>query len=262
MIKLLKLETAQLTPASITVTWSFESGNEDFNDYRINLYQAQGPATDISEYNLVASGLNPAITSSAEDTSVRNLTDKFVDYFYRISVSGLNGQGYYISDYAAFTVQQDKYAREIERRRGLVFDHHSGQDFFILKRKSYGTLCPDCYDPTLGRTTKSKCTTCYDTGYVGGYMNPVKTRGQINERPTREMHQMFGGWQDQDAVLYLQGNPPLNPKDIIVDRISRRWIVLNLGAAQKSMYTISQIAQLRQIEKDDVMYQYYIDTRI
>jgi len=133
---------------------------------------------------------------------------------------------------------------------------------YILKRKTYGSFCTVCYDETLQRTTQSKCTTCYDTGYVGGYYTRIKTKGQISERPTRSVHQLFGSWEDQDAALYLQADPPVNPKDIVVDRLSRRWIILNVGAAQKSMGTFAQIIQLRQIEKDDVMYQYYLDTRL
>ena len=127
---------------------------------------------------------------------------------------------------------------------------------------AFGTFCPVCYDETLGRTIQAGCLTCYDTGFVSGYYAPITARGQLNERPTRLTYQLFGDWQDQDAVLYIPGNPPINPKDIIIDRISRRWIVLNVGSAQKAMHIIGQIAQIRQIEKADVMYSYYIDTRL
>jgi hypothetical protein len=68
------------------------------------------------------------------------------------------------------------------------------------------------------------------------------------------MHQMFGAWQDQDSVLYIPASPPLVPKDIIVDRLSRRWVVLNAGSYGKATHSLGQIAQLRQIEKDDVVY--------
>jgi hypothetical protein len=97
---------------------------------------------------------------------------------------------------------------------------------------------------------------------VTGYYKPIVVRGQINERPTRRTYQLFGDWNDQDGVLYIQGTCPINPKDIIVDRIFRRWIVITVGTAAKAMHTIGQIAQIRQIEKADIMYSYYVDTRL
>lgn len=259
MIKLLTIETAQLSPASITISWKFESSIEDFGDYRLSILQAQSPETNLELYDTLTSGINPETTSYYEDTSVSGITDKYVDYFYRIIVSGLSGQGVKISDMYGIAISEDKYAREIERRRALVLDLHSGQTFYAVKRRTYGTVCPICVDVTLQRTTQSECTTCYGTGYVNGYYTPIPCRGQLNERPTRSMHQLFGDWQDQDAVLYMKSNPPINPKDVIVDKLFRRWLVLNVGAAQKSVHTIAQIAQLRQIERADIIYQLPVD---
>ncbi len=259
MIKLLTLETAQLSTASITVSWKFESSTEDFNGYRLSILQAQSPVDDLSLYDVIGSGINPADTSMFEDTTVSGITDKFVDYFYRVIVSGLSGQGVKVSEPYGIAVEEDKYAREIERRRELVLRLHSGQTFYLFKRRTYGTVCPICYDPTLQRTTQSDCTTCYGTGYVNGYYVPIPARGQINERPTRSMHQLFGNWHDQDAVLYTQANPPLNPQDLVVDKLFRRWIIQSVGAVQKSVHTFGQISQIRQAERADVIYQLPVD---
>lgn len=259
MIKLLTLETLQQVDSSIRVSWKFESSIEDFNLYRLSLLQAQAPESDLSLYETVASGINPDTTSYYEDASLSGITDKFIDIYYRVVVSGLSGQGVKVSDPYGLMLEEDKYAREIERRRALVFDLHSGQTFYICKRKSYGTVCPTCVDTTLQRTTTSSCTTCYGTGYVNGYYTPIPARGQLNERPTRSMHQLFSDWQDQDAVFYNQASPPINPKDVIVDKLYRRWLVLSTGASQKSVHTIGQISQLRQIERADIIYQLPVD---
>jgi len=82
--------------------------------------------------------------------------------------------------------------------------------------------------------------------------------GQLMERPVREIHQMFGAWQDQDSALYCEALPAINPKDILVDRLSRRWIVLNTGSYSKGTHSIGQIVQLRQIEKEDIVYTFPI----
>ena len=259
MLKLLRLETVQTVASSIRIDWAFDSSTENFEDYRLSILQAQAPEADLSLYETVVSGINPDTTSYYEDASLSGVTDKYIDIYYRMVVSGLSGQGVKVSDPYGMALEEDKYAREIERRRALVLDLHSGQTFYVLKRKSYGTVCTICVDTILQRTTSSSCTTCYGTGYVHGYYTPIPCRGQLNERPTRSTHQLFGNWQDADSVFYNQATPPLNPQDVIVDKLYRRWLVLATGASQKSVHTIAQISQLRQIERADVIYQLPVD---
>jgi hypothetical protein len=256
MLKLLDIRTQQVTAGAISVSWYMESSTEDFNNYRLTVYQARARAADLAEYDIVASGINPAITLSVLDTSMAGITSKWMDFYYRIMISGVSGQGIFISAPYGISYTWDKYAAEIVRRREIVLQLHSAQTYHLLKLKHFGTLCPDCYDPTLQRVTESKCLTCYGTGYVGGYYNPIEVRGQINQRPTREMHQLFGAWQDQDAVLYTQAIESVNPKDIVIDSVFTRWIVLNVGSNQKGSHPIGQIAQLRQLERDDIVYQF------
>lgn len=254
MLTLTTIDLTQYTPDTVTITWQFESTPKLFSDYRLSIYKSQAPETDLSFYDLVASGINPQTTNIIYD-SMRGVTNKFITYWYVMLVSGLSGQGTFQSEPYHIEVQEDRIAREIQRRRQLVFDYHSGNDFPLLKRRDYGTVCPTCFDPILQRTTMSKCLTCYDTGYLGGYYPDIHVQGQLNERPVRETYQMFMSWQDQDAVFYSPAEPHIKPKDIVVDRQNRRWIVLNVGTAQKSMHAIGQISQLRQIEKADIIYQ-------
>ena len=74
------------------------------------------------------------------------------------------------------------------------------------------------------------------------------------ERPVQSRLQLFGDWQDSDSVLYCEALPPINSKDILVDRLSRRWIVLNVGSYSKGTHSIGQIVQLRQLEIQDIIY--------
>jgi hypothetical protein len=254
MLVITRLESYQTVPTHVVVSWIIQSTSENLNDYRLYVYRCEAPSANLSDYTLLSADLNPNTTASFNDTTIYGITHKFIDMYYKVLVSGLIGQGTSVTAPHGQTVADDKYAAEIVRRRNIVFQKHSGQHFHFLKRKSFGTFCPVCYDPVLQRTTQSKCLTCYDTGYLGGYYPDLEINGQLSERPVREMHQMFGQWQDQDAVLYIDGTPLINPKDIISDRLNRRWVVLNVGSAGKAMHTIGQIAQLRQIEKEDIIY--------
>jgi len=257
MLVITTLETKQLTPDYISLTWVIQSTSEPLSDYRLYIWKSTTNSSRLTDFQLVASGINPQTTNTFDDAAVQGMSSKTIDYFYKVQISGITApfSSTYTPEYYITTIY-DKYAREIARRRNLVFTKHGGLSFFMLKRRSYGTYCPDCYDETLQRTTQSKCLTCYDTGFVAGYYGPIEMVGQLQERPVREMHQMFGAWQDQDAVLYCEALPVINPKDIIVDRLFRRWIVLNLGSFSKGTHSIGQIAQLRQIEKEDIAYRF------
>jgi hypothetical protein len=256
MLVISQLSTKQLTPAYISLSWVIQSTSELLSGYVFNVLKSGVETTNLWEFSVIASGLNPQTVYGYNDTAVVGITSKFADFYYRIQISGLTGQGVSYSDVAYISVVEDKYAREIERRRGVVFDYHSGQPFFLLKRRDYGTYCPVCYDTTLQRTIKSGDTTCYDTGFLGGYFGPESIVGQLMERPVQERHTMFSAWQDQDAVLYTTSMPSINPKDIIVDRLSRRWMVQNVGSYSKGTHSIGQIIQVRQIEKNSVAYQF------
>jgi hypothetical protein len=254
MLVITTLETKQLTPDHISLSWVIMSTAESLADYRFYIWKGNTPSPNLTDYELViSSGINPQITAYY-DTSVAGMSSKTIDYYYKIQISGITSHASTFTEDYAIRVIEDKYAREIERRRKLVFDKHSGQSFFLLKRKSYGTYCPTCYDATLQRTTTSKCLTCYDTGFSGGYFGPISFNGQLMERPVQSRLQLFGDWQDQDSVLYCEALPPINPKDILVDRLSRRWIILNVGSYSKGTHSIGQIVQLRQLEIQDIIY--------
>lgn len=64
-------------------------------------------------------------------------------------------------------------AKEVHRRETTLYKAHpySRADVVILMRQNSGRRCPDCGGedrcPTNGQNTY--CSTCYGTGYIGGY---------------------------------------------------------------------------------------------
>ena len=232
-----------------------EGSNEDFNNYRLSILRAFAPSEDPTEYDLLASGINPDTTYYYLDTDIMTVSDKILNLYYMIQISGIINNEVSYSDPATTMYQvTDRYAREIIRRRQLILDHHSSTTAFVYIRKKTGTFCPVCYDPTLQTTTSSNDPTCFGTGYVGGYYAPITVKVQVSNQPIREMFQIFGTWQDQDATVYMQGYPLVAPRDFIYV-YDRRWIVLNIGTVTKSEYNIAQIVHIRQVERLDIINQ-------
>jgi len=105
--------------------------------------------------------------------------------YYRVTVTPPSG--------AANAVTSEVHGLETElapiqkglRRRlkydeWVLFRRHNGVRLVILKRKTWGTRCTDCYDSLTRATTKEHCSTCYGTSFEGGYWDPVVTYGRIN----------------------------------------------------------------------------------
>jgi hypothetical protein len=255
MLRIHSLELDQKLTTAIVVNWEIEGTPEDLNLYRFSVYRCFAPSTTLADYDLLASGINPNNVSYYADSDIMTVSDKILNLYYMIGISGIAGQGVSYSDPIKTMYKNfDKYAREIVRRRNVIFQHHSGTPTYVYIRKKTGTFCPVCFDQELMRTTISDCTTCYGTGYVGGYYTPIYVKSQLSQQPVREMFQMFGGWQDQDGVLYMQAHPLLAPKDFVYVN-DRRWIVLNIGNYAKSDNNIGQTAHVRQVERGDIINQ-------
>ena len=63
-----------------------------------------------------------------------------------------------------------RIAREVVRKEYLRLKKYSGTAGMLYKRRTSGTRCPECTDWDVEDSPGiSQCTTCYGTGYVGGY---------------------------------------------------------------------------------------------
>lgn len=58
-------------------------------------------------------------------------------------------------------------------RRNLVAARLGWVEGFLLKRKLYGTPCPECLDPQTEEVTIPYCDVCFGSGFVGGYYPPM-----------------------------------------------------------------------------------------
>lgn len=73
--------------------------------------------------------------------------------------------------------QQYLYYREQLRRWRLFFNKTNCLPGWLVRRKIFGSRCPECTSQTLKSTPASnECNTCYGTGIVGGYFSPVAMR--------------------------------------------------------------------------------------
>ena len=188
MLILKSLDISTYDGQSYNVEWEFEPDTDVISDYRVNIYRSEAPVSDITQYDIFASGLNANLYNYV-DTSISQLLDLGRPWFYKlgiyepINISGIS----YQPEPAAYLKDEvpDKVFREIVRRKKLNIDHpkHSGRNFRIFKRRTWGTHCNVCWDDSLQRGTDSNCLTCFGTGWINGYYDPMTVRGMKNPSP-------------------------------------------------------------------------------
>lgn len=262
MLTINSLDVTSYNGQSLKLTWSIEPTSEIITDYEIDVYRSETTSSGISEYDLIASGIS-ANDYEYVDTSVAQLLNIGRPWFYKLKVINSTtldnsiqpAEPSYLKDSTP-----DRIFREIIRQKSIVLNNprYSGRDFKLIKKRSWGTHCPDCWDETLQRSTNSKCLTCYGTGWLNGYYNSVSIRGMKNPSPKMNQINMFGEWKPSDSLLYMLGDPPLKPRDIVADDDNNLWTVVQVRTIERLGYIIEQNAQLALIAQDDFLYKYLI----
>lgn len=96
---------------------------------------------------------------------------------YRVTVtSSASGADTYASKPQPATGNLNKKdwlrSKAILRNEDIRLRKEAGQEGYLLKRRLYGTACPDCLDYQTGEVRNPQCSTCYGTGFTDGYFAP------------------------------------------------------------------------------------------
>jgi hypothetical protein len=108
----------------------------------------------------------------------KRLWSKDPELYYRVKIVTSEGTYYSSPDLPVFYWDKRDwlYTRAIRRYKFLEWQKGGkGLEGVLLKRKIWGTACPDCTDENLNEhSLDSHCLTCYGTGLVGGYYDPIE----------------------------------------------------------------------------------------
>lgn len=161
-----------LTSQQILVAWAL---NPDFGDtgvYTFTLQRSLSPTDTSGEWEDIATTVDQPW--AYDNRPITNLVTANV--YYRVKL--VTSAGTYISQVAPMESYWTPYdwslAREIVRKETMLLQKRTGAKGWLLKRRSYGVICPDCVDPITRQITKSNCTTCFGTGLVGGYYDVME----------------------------------------------------------------------------------------
>ncbi len=167
-----------LIAGNTRITWEFDSHFTDISPYVFQLQSSNAAGVNNEADDWVNVGTTHTdviqLIDTYSATAIRTQHGKTNMLAYRIRLS--TPSGLYYSEPAQPMGKFDKFdwvmAREIIRKEFLRFRLNAGIRGFFLKAKRFGEVC-DCVDPLTGEVTDSNCTTCYGTGLVTGFFEPI-----------------------------------------------------------------------------------------
>ena len=249
---------------SLTVTWEIEDTPQIVSDYTLTILRSNsqaGPYTEIG---------SPFVADSTDEyvDSAVNILSKWREFYYRIKVTRtLNDETWTWGSVDSNLVVQgedpggvmlesppDILAIEAIRRFNLQQREFSGRKVLALTQKTWGTRCTVCWDKLKRRRVQSKCTTCYDTGFTGGYFDPKEA--WVGRAPPAVVNLLnpVMELQPNDVVMLVSATPRLKPADLLIDADGRRWRVTKIQRSEKLWSLTHQQVVVRELSRDQVDY--------
>jgi len=265
MLVLKNIEAQVTSVEEITLVWEFNPTEESLIDYKIFVYRSEAPipGTTLTGLDLIASDVSPTAYSWT-DTTLSGLYHHNRSWYYKLLISEIGTSNTsVVPDPPVYNNNEstDYTWVEILRRKRLVMERsdnrYSSTDFYLLKRRTWGTHCTLCWDGTLNRVIEQNCPICFGTGWVSGYFDAISFKGMINSAPKFNEINMFGEWMPSDVLLIMLNFPPLKSKDIVINKITNeRWAVVGQPRPlRKKNVILEQRAQLALLQADDPLYE-------
>lgn len=252
-------------------------------DYAHVLWQVEptsssDPVTDYNFYVLrsgAQSGPYEIIGGPISDTYIfrdNRAKDRgfWVDYYYRIRAEHISS-GEYV-DYGSRTPEEvdegldpggvskdpepSLIAQEIIYRHRLSLSSYSGRYCFIFPIRTFGSHCPECWNDLHGQRTKSKCTLCYGSSFVGGYHTPVQVHLQTIQDDVEQPGLVSTGKREPaEKSFFLANFPEVKLRDIIVEATNDRWRVAAVQSSRVQGALVSQRLTCTRVPKRDIEYE-------
>ena len=251
MLDLTNVKINSLDLDRLYLSWETES-NEDPQDYDFWVERSgspSGPWDTITARALVDTYLFVDIEPG--------LLHIWAHRYYRIRVVRRDTQetAYYPTVPVRLQAEPPLDALEMARQELVLLKEFTGRLCWLFKRRTQGFRCPECWDPRASQRMKSRCLSCYDTSFAGGYHNPIECYIQID--PTASAPQLTGAigeQQQQNTTARTIFFPPIDPRDVLVEAENIRWKVQVRTYTERVRSPVKQEMQLHRIPRPDIEY--------
>lgn len=210
--------------------------------------------------NFPIEGLAPITTVQCVYNKLVNFVDIYqsqVRTFYTVTSIGSNGSEIHPAGTLGLPVVNsqevdhiDYMQREMVRRNSWIFQQ-TGEPAFLMLRKSRGVHCA-CSTP--GEQPRSGCTSCYETGWIGGYYGPYDFLFIDPDTSLQTTVEEGGKRVDRVSRSFLGRSPVIQSGDMIVRRNGERLVIANPTHKQPRGVLLQQEFDVQLLNQGDTRY--------
>ena len=231
------------------VSWEIVPTAEDVLDYTFQVFRSEAAMGPFSE-----------VSNAFEDRylfvdNVVKALHRHRQYHYQIRVTYKPSGEYTDFGPALMGQDEDLIARELRSHIGLLMQEFIGERCWLLPVRTFGQRCPSCWSVSLNKKHRSGCRTCYDTGFIRGYMHPIETWVSIDPTAATEQFTNVGKTQQNNTTARMPYFPPLKPGDLLVSAADNaRHKVVQVSSTKHVGTPIHQEVQLHEVPQSAIEY--------
>ena len=149
--------------------------------------------------------------------------------------------------------------RKLVRDAMISLKRVVGTEVALLKRRYWGTKCPNCLTAT-GMSARANCSTCYGTSFTGGYWDPVYSYAQLFSNPVTATLAIQGEKETRKTQALTANVPMLEKNDIVVFlRSNKRFIIEQKNATQIHNVEVHQELVVSELAPGSIEYAIAVD---
>ena len=259
-----------------SITTTTPAPSELVDDYNFQIYWARDPA----------SGFLPVLGFDGNPVQIDGAIGP-LSYLHRLNQYDFNQDSYYkvlainkidptinlFSSISFVGIFFDGVQDTIHYVEDLLYRNYSGEKCLVIKRKSFGARCTNCWSSERQQMIKSHCDICHGTGYLAGWYQPIPIQISFDSNPNSSNSEKE--WENVFNVkrARLSNYPIVRPKDMIINLVENKRYVVNSPVETTKLpkkgdindplsnqsYLLSQILTLQELNTDDNEYNLDID---
>lgn len=234
------------------ITWKVRSTSEDLLDYTFQVLRSEGPG---GPFDAISPEMDDRF--SFVDNQILRSHD-FRTWFYKIRIRAKQTGETREFGPADPGPDADLIAVELRKHMNLLFREFIGRRCWVFPVRTFGQRC-GCWNATIQKRTQSHCHTCYDTGFVRGYMTPIESWISIDPDSKSEQNFNVGPTTQSNTTARMGFFPPLKPRDLVVEPENIRWRVMQVSGTEQVRAPVHQEFQIHKIPNSDIEYKIGFD---
>jgi hypothetical protein len=231
---------------------TFSAASADIFDFTFQLLRSESSEGPFDEISPTFQDRYIFIDTNIKTGSI------YRHYYYRIRTTELATGKF--EDTASVTLEADAdlIATELRKHMNLLFREFVGRRCWVMPVRTFGQRC-GCWNETLQKRTRSGCRTCYDTGFVRGYMSPIESWILVDPNSNTRQQASVGELEQQNTTARMGFYPAVKPRDLIIEPENWRWRVVQTNQTEQLRAPVHQEISMHLIPKSDVEYAINLD---